>query len=236
MICKIAELIVDVPEAGGLAPRLGEYHYEGKDPVDIRIDPALFDPNEYNFTMSYQTLAYLETGRQFFANLIGRGGFYLHSSSVEYEGRAYLFSASSGTGKSTHTRLWQKTFGPEVKLFNDDKTPLRCIDGTWYAYGAPWSGKDNINQNIKVPVGAVCFLKQAPENRIRRLSSREALQRILNQTIYRFHHESRLDLLLSSLELFLKEIPFFELENRPEPAAALLSYETMKKAAEEMGL
>ena len=236
MLCEIAELIVDVPEVGGLAPHLWEYLYEGNEPAEIRIDPALFDPDEYNFSADYETLAYLETGRQFFANLIGRGGFYLHSSSVEYEGRAYIFSATSGTGKSTHTRLWQKTFGTDVSLFNDDKTPLRKIDGTWYAYGAPWCGKDHINQNVRVPVGAICFLKQAPENRIRRLNTSEALPKILNQTIRRFYREARLNLLLETLEQFLREIPIFELENRPEPAAALLSYETMKKAAEEMGL
>lgn len=236
MICKIAEFIVDIPEEGGLAPLFGEYLYEGKENIEIRLDPAYYDPGEYPFHVDYKTLAYLESGRQFFASLIGRGGFYLHSSSVEYEGRAYIFSAKSGTGKSTHTRLWKETFGESVQLFNDDKTPLRRINGVWYAYGAPWCGKDHINQNIKVPVGAICFLKQAPENRIRRLSAGEAIPRMLNQTLRRFTVESRLDQLLTSIDQFLKEIPVFELENRPEPAAAILSYEIMKKAAEEMGL
>lgn len=236
MICEIADLIVDVPEVGGLAPHLGAYLYEGSKPIDIRLDPTCFDAGEYAFELDYESLAYLELGRQFFASLLGRGGFYLHASSVEYGGRGYIFSANSGIGKSTHTRLWEKTFGAEVKLFNDDKTPMRRIDGTWYAYGAPWCGKDHINLNIKVPVGAICFLKQGPENRIRRLNAGEAIPKIMNQTLRRFQYERRLDLLLSSIDLLLREIPVFELENRPEPAAALLSYETMKKAAEEMGL
>lgn len=236
MICKIADLITAVPEVGGLAPHLWEYRYEENATVDVKIDASLFDAGAYNIELPYESLAYLESGRQFFARLLEHDGFYLHSSSVAYEGKGYLFSANSGTGKSTHTRLWQQVFGEEAKIFNDDKTPLRRLDGTWYAYGAPWCGKDNININMKVPVAGICFLKQADHNRIRRLSQAEAVSKIVSQTIRKFKNVERLDLMLSHVEKIVREIPVFELENRPEPAAAQLSYETMRKAAEELGL
>lgn len=236
MQCKIAELIVDVPEVGGLAPYFREYLYESNEPVDIQLNAKLFDRTLYNGNLNDYQFAYMESGRHFFSKLLHYSGFYLHASSVAFEGKGYLFSAKSGTGKSTHTHLWQKLFGSDVSVFNDDKTPLRRIDGVWYAYGAPWCGKDHINQNVKVPIGGICFLKQAKENRIRRLDAGEALTKILNQTIRGFPDEFRLDLLLTSVDMLLREVPVFELENRPEPAAAILSYETMKKAAEEMGL
>ena len=147
-----------------------------------------------------------------------------------------MFSADSGVGKSTHTKIWQQVFGADAKVFNDDKTPLRRLDGTWYAYGAPWCGKDNININMKVPVAGICFLKQASENRIRRLTQTEAITRIVSQTIRKFKTVERMDLMLSHVGKLVQQIPVFELENRPEPEAALLSYETMRKAAEELGL
>lgn len=219
-----------------MSPHLREYYYEGEKPVDIVINPEEYNSSIYYSEMTDDMLEYMESGRQFFGNLLKFDGFYLHSSSVAFEGKGYLFSAPSGTGKSTHTKLWHQTFGEEVKIFNDDKTPLRRLDGIWYAYGAPWCGKDNININMKVPVAGICFLKQGTENRIRRLTQAEAVSKIISQTIRKFKKVENLDLLLSHVEKIVQEIPVFELENRPEPEAARLSYETMRKAAEEMGL
>ena len=221
---------------GGYSPRFREYLCNDHEVIDIEIDPLCFDSAKYIVPLSYEAMAFQESGRLFFVRLIEHGGFYLHSSSVVYEDKGYLFSAPSGTGKSTHTKLWQQVFGEEAKVFNDDKTLLRQLDGTWYAYGAPWCGKDNININMKVPVAGICFLKQGTENRIRRLTQAEAVSKIISQTICKFKDVERLDLMLSHVEKIVQEIPVFELENRPEPEAARLSYETMRKAAEEMGL
>ena len=89
---------------------------------------------------------------------------------------------------------------------------------------------------MKVPLAGICFLKQAPENRIRRLNNAEAVQKIIWQTMRRFKTSEKMDLMLSRVDELVRQIPVFELENRPEPDAARLSYETMRKAAEEMGL
>lgn len=95
-------------------------------------------------------------------------GLMLHASAAALGGRACLFSGPCGRGKSTHTRLWQQTFGEAVQVFNDDKPALRRLDGRWYAYGTPWCGKDGINLNQKWPLGGICFLEKSQENRIRR--------------------------------------------------------------------
>lgn len=236
MLYKIADLITEIPEVGGLAPLLQEYICAGDGPAQITIDPTRFKPELYPAELDETQVAYLESGLHFFAKLMSFGGFYLHSSSVAYEGRAYMFSADSGTGKSTHTKLWRQVFGDEAKIFNDDKAPLRYLDGVWYAYGAPWCGKDNININMKVPVGGICFLKQAQENKIRRLSPAEAATKIIRQTIRQYQRAERVDLMLSHVEKLVQQIPVFEMENSPEPAAVQLSYETMCNAAEELGL
>ena len=162
-------------------------------------------------------------------------GLMLHASAAALGGRACLFSGPCGRGKSTHTRLWQQTFGEAVQVFNDDKPALRRLDGRWYAYGTPWCGKDGINLNQKWPLGGICFLEKSQENRIRRLPAAEALPLILAQTTYRLPPQY-MELLLASLDSLLREIPVFLLENRPEEAAARLSFETMRRAEEEEGL
>ena len=162
-------------------------------------------------------------------------GLMLHASAAALGGRACLFSGPCGRGKSTHTHLWQQTFGEAVQVFNDDKPALRRLDGRWYAYGTPWCGKDGINLNQKWPLGGICFLEKSQENRIRRLPAAEALPLILAQTTYRLQPHS-MELLLASLDSLLREIPVFLLENRPEEAAARLSFETMRRAEEEEGL
>lgn len=236
MLCKIADLLTEVPEAGGLAPRFREYLWEGDAQADIVIRTELYAPEKYPSYFKEESIAYMESGRQFAVFLMEHDGFYLHSSAVELDGKAYLFSGRSGEGKSTHTRLWQQIFGEAAQVFNDDKPALRRMDGRWFAYGTPWCGKDGINQNKKVPLAGICFLKQANQNSIRRLSNQEALQRILGQTVWRFRDVKRLDQLLRYLDDLVGRIPVYELENRPEPEAARLSFDTMRRGAEEIGL
>lgn len=236
MLCNIADLIVEVPAAGGMDTRCRDYLYCGNDGADIVIRTELYNPGKYPANISQESFAYMESCRQFCAFLLKFNGLYLHASAVELDGKAYLFSANSGTGKSTHTRLWQQAFGDAAQVFNDDKPALRCIDGIWYAYGTPWCGKDGININKKVPLAGICFLKQAPENKMRELSKVEVLQKILPQTMYRNKTAKQMDLLLCSLENLLGKIPVFELECKPDLDAAQLSSATMRRKAEEMGL
>lgn len=238
MLCKIADLFVEIPEAGDLVPRCREYLCDpssAKNGADITIRTDLFRKDAWP-GLSENLTIYMESGTLFEAYLLRHNGMRLHSSAVELDGKAYLFAANSGTGKSTHTRLWQSLFGEKARVFNDDKPALRFVDGKWYAYGTPWCGKDGININMKVPLAGICYLKQAPHNRIRRLSTLEAMAKIIEQTPHKFTTAKGLDLLLPHVDRIVRTIPVFELENRPESEAAQLSYETMRRAAEEMGL
>ena len=235
MLCKIANLITEVPEAGDLVPRCQDYLTNETAGADIIIRTEHFRPDAWK-GLTGDAYIYCESGSHFHFQLLSHQGMMLHSSAVVVDEKAYLFSAPSGTGKSTHTRLWQQIFGDKAQVINDDKPALRCIDGTWYAYGTPWCGKDGININTKAPVAGICFLKQAPENKIRRLNNAEAVQNIIWQTMRRFRLEANLDRMLTNVDSLVRNIPVFELENRPEIEAAMLSYETMRRAAEEMGL
>ena len=218
-----------------MAPRCRDYLWNKNDGADIIIRTDLLRP-EAMPGASEELVEYLQTGTYFYIQLLKFSGMMLHSSAVEADGKAYLFSGDCGAGKSTHTRLWQTVFGEKAQVFNDDKPALRLIDGRWYAYGTPWCGKDGINQNRKVPLAGICFLKKAGENKIRRLSAAEALPRIIRQTQHKFYKPETTHRMLALVEELVSQIPVFELENRPEPEAAWLSYETMKLAAEECNL
>ncbi len=230
---KIADLLVEIPAAGGIPARCRNYIVDNHKSADIVISPDNYDFEKFP-GVPFETVCYLESGHQFAGYLIGFNGFVLHSSAVEFDGKAYLFSGPCGMGKSTHTRLWQSVFGEKVCVFNDDKPALRRIDGKWYAYGTPWCGKDGINQNKKVPLAGICFLKRGDENKIRRLGSKEAVLYFMAQTIHKFVCAEDLDHFLNNVNYLVKEIPIFELENRPVEDAARLSYETMLEASKEV--
>lgn len=227
MLCAIADLLVEVPAAGDLPSRCSAYiTQEGKE-ADIVIREADFEPDRWE-GCGHNMVCYMESARLFYYDIPRLGGMMLHASAVEFEGRAYLFSGPSTVGKSTHTRLWRQLLGEGVQFFNDDKPALRCMDGTWYAYGTPWCGKDGINQNKKVPVAGICYLKQGHQNSIRRLTEQEAMIYTISQSTKKMPAADKMIPLLSVVDKLVREVPMYELENMPELAAAQLSYETMR--------
>ena len=105
---------------------------------------------------------------------------------------------------------------------------MRCIDGTWYAYGTPWCGKDGINQNKRVPIAGICYLKQGDVNAIRTLDPQEAMIYTICQTTKRLPAAEIMSHMLANVDAIVGKVPMYELENKPELAAAQLSYETMR--------
>ena len=106
----------------------------------------------------------------------------VHGSTVAVDGRAYLFTARSGTGKSTHTRLWREVFGDRAAMVNDDKPFLELTETGILAHGSPWSGKHGLDTNICVPLKGICILERGKENRIEPITPEEALPMLLHQT------------------------------------------------------
>ena len=115
--------------------------------------------------------------------IIGRGGFFLHCSCLRDGDDAIVFTAPSGTGKSTHASLWRKHFGDQVTMINDDKPLVREQDGRFVIYGTPWNGKHHIGNNISAPIKAIFILQQAPQNSVEPIDSFTALSALLQQTV-----------------------------------------------------
>lgn len=153
-------------------------------------------------------------------------GIIFHSSAIAVDGEAYLFTAPSGTGKSTHSRLWREMLGDKAIMINDDKPIVRLIDGEFYVYGTPWTGKHKLGTNGRAKIKAICAISQAKENVIRHASTGEMLLVILNQTI-RPKEINNMDKLLSLIEKMLLNVDIYHLGCNISREAAELSYKTM---------
>ena len=176
--------------------------------------------------LTEQEAEYVASGARFYNNLVSFGGFMLHSSAVCYNGKAYLFTADSGTGKSTHTSLRKKYLNDKAFILNDDKPAVRLIDGKFYAAGTPWSGKTDQNENVLVEIGSVAFLKRGKENKISLLNPSLAVLPLLSQTSFPTSSE-RVDALSKLLEQFVTNIPIFELYCDISEQAFITSFEKM---------
>ena len=110
-------------------------------------------------------------------------GFFFHSSCLALDGEGYVFTALSGTGKSTHTRNWCKYFGDRVTMINDDKPIFRKIDGKFFVCGTPWMGKSNIGCNMIAPIKAVYVLQRGEENSAELVSPGAVLKQLMEATL-----------------------------------------------------
>lgn len=152
--------------------------------------------------------------------------FVLHGATVQIGGKAYIFTAKSGTGKSTHIRLWMDRFGEAVKIVNGDKPILwKRADG-WYACGTPWCGKEGLTSTDCVSVGGLCFLERAQENSIRPAQPEEIAERIFHQ-VYRPVDRAQMERFLELLDDFLTRTPCWRMGCNMDPAAAECSYAAM---------
>lgn len=155
----------------------------------------------------------------------------IHASTITYAGKSVLFLGESGTGKSTHTRLWLKHI-PDTELLNDD-SPFLMIDSgrKLRVYGSPWSGKTPCYKDIHTPVAAMVRLSQAPENKIRLLSKTEAMGALLPSFPPSFMYDPELsEKVYAILSAVLQETPVYHLECLPDEDAARLVFQTLKES------
>lgn len=149
-----------------------------------------------------------------------------HGSAIAVDGDGYLFTAHSGTGKSTHTRLWREVFGSRAVMINDDKPFLELRpEGVWL-HGSPWSGKHGLDSNICVPLKGICILERGPENRISSIS-REAALPILQKQAYAPLAEDTRSAFHSLVDALSRNVPVWKLACNKNPDAALTAWEVM---------
>lgn len=214
-----------------LLTRAQAYEYAGEEKAafSIAMDDHLFSFYRNMYPEADEALLeYMITGAAFYTELISHKGLMLHASAVVVDGNAYLFSAPSGTGKSTHTALWLKKFGERAYILNDDKPALRLFPDGVYAYGTPWSGKFDLSSNRRIPLRGIAFLERADNNEIAPMPPSRAIAHFLEETVRSKEPEYAANL-LDTLSQLLQSVPVWDLKCNMDPQAAEISYEAMEK-------
>lgn len=231
MIYNIAGILVDMEPKYPRTTKQSEAYItdeSGQPNIRIRLsDEFLAEKQRENPHLDLDQCEYIWLGSEFYNALPLFGGMLLHSSAVVYNGEGYLFSAPSGTGKSTHTQLWLKQFEGSY-ILNDDKPAIMVTDKGIYVYGTPFSGKTDWNVNNGVPLKGICALERGEHNEISLINPDEALYRILNQTV-RPYDEERMVQMLDVLDKVIKSVPVYKLYCNMDPEAAIVSYNAMSK-------
>ncbi len=193
-----------------------------------RFDPTFSKVNilSYDITQDYDYSC-----SRFNFNLVGNAmhyvmamhsAFVFHSSSLVCNDGGIVFSAPSGTGKSTHTSLWLRQF-EDVRILNDDTPVIRLNDsGGVDLYGTPWAGTTGININETAQLKAVIFLERAKGNSMTKLSSADALKYFFEAIVTPLNPRMHLNCLDTIKTIFLN-VPIYKLSCNMEPEAAFFA-------------
>ena len=231
MKLKVADIIIEIePRYELLKERVKQYIYEGSKEADIIINLSeqfYLDRQKENPHLSLAEVEAIFTASYFYTEIVKFNGVMLHASCVQLDGFAYLFSADSGTGKSTHTHLWLKKF-PNAEILNDDKPAIRYIDGKFYAFGTPWSGKYDESINTKTEIAGITFLSRGETNEIERVSGADCMLDFMNQTVRPVKKDYML-LFMETLDKILTNIPVYRLKCNISEEAVETSFNAMRR-------
>ena len=234
-IYTIADLNIDIQYSHKYIDNLCKnYLAENQNiPVDFAVKPIKEDVEKDRAVLDeriYPTpyLESLSVYRQIARKILEYNGIIFHASVIEMEGKAYAFTAPSGTGKSTHCRLWLEAFPEKARIINGDKPLIRYIDDELYVYGTPWCGKENYNVNTKAPLYAICFLERGEKNSIRQMDKNEALRKIFTQLLLP-ETESQSECFFNMLTLICDRVKFYLLQCNMDLDAAITAYDGMKE-------
>ena len=208
-----------------------DYIYEGEDfdyeinSTEEQIDEEKAKIPEENWSRGY--IENITVYRAIAMKLLERDAFVMHAAVIAIGDKAYAFTAKSGTGKSTHIKLWRKLRGEEVYVVNGDKPVMRYFDGKLYAYGTPWCGKEGWNNNVSVPLKGICFITRSEENWIEEIDNRIAVFELLNQT-ERVPYEEYMSLLIRLVENVIRRTHIFKMGCNISKEAVYTAYNLME--------
>lgn len=219
---------------------LNKYKYLEKLCSDYIINSSSFD---FSISISEEeieeekkkdenhTLGYLESiccYRKICLNLVKYNCFLIHACTIKIDDYAYLFSAKSGTGKTTHCKLLKEYLGNRLTFINGDKPVIRIIDGIPYAYGTPWNGKERYGENINAIVKAIVFVERAKNNSIELIKKDLLLPKILNQILIP-NNEEGVTKTFELIDKLLNQTKQYLLKCNMDISAAICSYNAITK-------
>jgi len=198
--------------------------------IDFEREKSKQEDIKENISIRHFSDDYLETlavYRKIADEMLEYNTILFHGSVVSVDNIGYLFTAKSGTGKSTHTSLWRELFKERAIMVNDDKPLLRVTENGVTAYGTPWNGKHRLSTNMGVPLNAICVLERSDENHIEKVTA-ESVYNMLVQQVYRPQNPQKLLKTLQLIDVMADNVNFYRLGCNMDISAAETAYNGMK--------
>lgn len=232
-IYKIADICLSYSPLTELFSEIMKKYECSDDSFDIEFRLEMKDKlNRKNYVSERMLNEDISFCRKFSEILIERfNGVLFHAAAVSVGNRAFLFTAESGVGKTTHISLLKSCFGGSVRIINGDKPILRYTDGKITVYGSPWNGKENYGEDVSAELGAVFFVSRAEKNSCKRVSGADMLHLLMKQTAVPESLDGKLKT-LDFLEKLVTGADFFELKCNMNDEAAYTSYKVIKEIIE----
>lgn len=226
---QIAGLRAGIENRYDILPRVAEFVTEASPDFVVSVSEEELEQErasaEGDFSPEY--LEYVCAYRKIAECLPMYDAFVIHGVAVAVAGDgAYLLTAPSGTGKTTHARIWQMRFGDRVRIINGDKPILRRTEGGFTAFDTPWRGKEGMGDGTSAPVKGICLLGRGKKNTIRPAEPAELLRFLVHQ-VYLPKDPAHLTTFLSLLEDCIASVPAWVMACNRSFSAAEMSFETM---------
>ncbi len=226
---KFAERVFELRNKYSYTDKMCSDYIVTADRADYSIEVTEDDiKNEASYAPASYPVYYLEfiaIHRKISELLVHEDCMLMHAAVIEYGGKAYAFSAKSGTGKTTHISLWEKVFGDDVRIINGDKPFVRRITcgrkTEFIAYGTPWCGKERKHINTCAPIAAFCILERSEENFAVR-AGEEAVPFLLGEMLFK-KDAQHLRALMGFADAFVSNVPIYRLGVNMEDSAAVMA-------------
>ncbi len=226
MVCKIADFVIEFKNPSlTVQGFLKDYISNEKPQFEIQVAE---DEIDHARTLTTVTNSIIQAElTAFYTKLLSvlplHGAMFLHASLIEVKGVGIAFTALSGTGKSTHTLLWQKLLGEKMQIINGDKPIVRFDNEIPYGYGTPWNGKEHWGKNARTPIKHICFIERSTQNSCQKITAEEALKGIFNQLFIPKDATAALKT-LELLDKLLKSVDIWIIKCNTDISAATTAY------------
>lgn len=237
---KLADIPIEVTALHDSTGKFCQQYFTRKEPlfavavqqeeIDYEREKSAAEDIRQGIPVCQYSDRYLETlavYRKVAEGLLDYGVLLFHGSAVAVDGRGYLFTAASGTGKSTHVRLWREQFGKRAVMINDDKPLLRITAQGVTAYGTPWDGKHRLSNNLAAPLQGLCILERGEANHIEPITSKEAWPMLLQQSFRPIEAEG-LRKVMGLVDQLASGVDLYRLRCNMEPEAAQTAFQGMQ--------
>lgn len=229
---KVADTVVKVQSIYDWIFKYCKDYLTEEEDIDFEItitsEDIEFERSRDTLNSKDEYLEILAVHRKISEKMPEYGTVLFHGSLLELDENGYLFTAPSGTGKSTHVRLWREYFGERVTVVNDDKPYLKIVNNQVIGFGTPWDGKHRISKNVAVPLKGICILSQDSSNWIKRINKRESYITIYQQ-IYEVLGTPENKIKTLQIMDKIMELPIYKMGCTISSEAVEIAYNEMSK-------